>query len=66
MEENKNEVRLNSFIKYCQDNPELRFWQAMQGWAYVEYKKDFPEKPEVHCIFAGFDRDASIDTFHWE
>ena len=65
-EENKNKLRLDSFVEYCEKNPELRFWQALQSWAFLEYRDHFPDKPEIHCIFAGFDKDASEDTFNWD
>lgn len=29
----KNRETLNSFVRYCQKNPELRFWQALRSWS---------------------------------
>lgn len=31
--ENKNEVLLIDFTRYCQTRPDLRFWQALLNWA---------------------------------
>jgi len=30
---NKNQKTLNSFVEYCQQHPELRFWQALRNWS---------------------------------
>jgi len=29
----KNKKTLDSFVKYCEKNPELRFWQALRNWS---------------------------------
>jgi hypothetical protein len=29
----KNAEQLNSFMKYCGDHPEQRFWQAIRNWS---------------------------------
>ena len=29
----KNIKQLESFIKYCQENPHQRFWQALRNWS---------------------------------
>lgn len=29
----KSEKTLKSFIKYCEDHPEQRFWQALRNWS---------------------------------
>jgi phage terminase large subunit GpA-like protein len=28
----KNQKVLNNFIKYCQENPDQRFYQALRNW----------------------------------
>lgn len=30
---NKNAETLADFTQYCQENPELRFWQALRNWS---------------------------------
>jgi hypothetical protein len=29
----KNNETLQSFVKYCQEHPEERFWQALRNWS---------------------------------
>jgi len=29
----KSRKLLSSFIKYCLDNPDQRFWQALRNWS---------------------------------
>lgn len=31
--ENKNSLLLKDFTRFCEDNPDLRFWQALQQWS---------------------------------
>ena len=38
----RNSVTLASFVKYCENNPELRFWQALKNWS--EYNFIFGSK----------------------
>lgn len=33
----KSKKVLNSFIKYCEKNPDLRFWQALRNWSKYEF-----------------------------
>lgn len=33
----KNRGLLNCFIKYCELNPEQRFWQALKNWSKWNY-----------------------------
>lgn len=64
MEENRNSKVLASFVKYCGENPEQRFWQALRNWCGKPF------------IFAGNieygDNGEAVwpelveDTFHWE
>ena len=30
---NKNKKVLTDFVKYCEANPEQRFWQALRNWS---------------------------------
>lgn len=48
---------------------DLRPFQAILAWAQEEYKDQFVPKGELpvfHNIYAGFDQEASIDTFYLE
>lgn len=33
----RNREVLNDFVKYCNNHPEDRFWQALCNWAKVNY-----------------------------
>jgi len=63
MLKSKNETLLKDFIKYCEANPEMRFWQALRNWAKLEsliaavFK--FNRKGEVQLL-------SWRDTFYWE
>lgn len=50
---NKNWKTVQSFVGYCTNHPEMRFWQALHCWSGCEniyvFKKGFWE-----------------DTFYWE
>jgi len=37
---------LESFVKYCEENPEQRFWQALRNWADGYYR----EKTTIRSI----------------
>jgi hypothetical protein len=53
--ESKNAVLLESFSRYCKDNPELRFWQALRNWSgfnFICVSQDAPDEPYK-------------DTFYW-
>lgn len=29
--------KLNSFIKYCEEHPEERFWQSLRNWSGFKF-----------------------------
>ena len=33
----KNSELLQDFTKYCQEHPELRFWQALRNWSGASF-----------------------------
>ena len=41
----RNSEKLESFVAYCQSNPNQRFWQALRNWTREE------ENPDVNFIF---------------
>lgn len=49
-------VHLYEFTTYCQANPELRFWQALRGFA------------KVHALLAQEHEGSTHteDTYYWE
>jgi len=51
----RNSEVLASFVKYCKENPEHRFWQALRNWSKFNF------------ICAGNSLPAwGVDTFYWE
>lgn len=57
-EETRNSKVLESFVKYCQEHPGERFWQALRNWSgYDSIKGEWAKGP-----FAW----QQIDTFHFE
>ena len=39
-EKTKNSKFLKEFIKYCEQNPKQRFWQALRNWWWTTYDKE--------------------------
>lgn len=54
MNKNRNIKLLDEFARFCYDNPELRFWQALRAWSGFR--------------FIGVSNDNVVykDTFFWE
>lgn len=54
----RSQPTLDEFVKYCEEHPELRFWQALRGWSGADY------------IMQGeglMEGDLKLkDTFYWE
>jgi hypothetical protein len=57
---NKNKKILDSFVAYCKEYPEMRFWQALRNWcgaSFIGYSRDSfkpaGQPPEYE------------DTFYW-
>jgi len=53
MIKSKNRDLLLSFTKYCEENPELRFWQALRNWSTWAF------------ILASNGSERTQDTFYW-
>jgi hypothetical protein len=54
---NQNKDTLGSFIAYCCNHPEERFWQALRNWAgfrCILVSNECPVFNDQH------------DTFYWE
>lgn len=54
----RNSELLKSFTKYCQDNPDLRFWQALRNWCGWSFVLVSSESNHVNI-------DDIQDTFYW-
>lgn len=50
----KSQKLLKSFIKYCEENPEQRFYQALRNWSGWSF------------IRASMNEEKGEDTFYWE
>ena len=50
----KSAALLREFAAYCKANPELRFWQALCGWA------------QVGRVLVQDGITNTQDTFYWE
>ncbi len=59
--QDKNKEVLGSFIKYCREHPEQRFWQALRNWSGFGF---------VFLSDKLFHEDSFVeelqDTFYWE
>lgn len=54
---NKAEEKAKSLLKYIQENPQQRFWQALRNWSKAEYIYKGKCDKKVDDIIA-------IDTFY--
>ena len=54
---NKNEKKLKSFTKYCEQHPDERFWQALLNWSKLPY---------ILCSDSPPPGSNVKDTFFWE
>lgn len=66
MKQSRNSEVLESFVAFCKENPDLRFWQALSAWS------------GKHIILASaspirYDSDAAVwrpeeirDPYNWE
>jgi len=55
----RNKKLLDSFVAYCNEHPQERFWQALRnwcGWPFVCVTDNSPANPDGDLI----------DTFYWE
>lgn len=53
----KNKKVLNDFIKYCEANPGLRFWQALRNWSGSEF---------IYVSNVLYETNLLKDTFYFE
>jgi hypothetical protein len=59
MRESRNQKSLESFTKYCKENPEQRFFQALRNWIRITIDPRW----NWLCVSDGKD---TKDTFNWE
>jgi hypothetical protein len=56
---NKNKEKLDSFVKYCQENESQRFFQALRNWIQININQKW------NWLLVSDGKDTE-DTFHWE
>ena len=56
----RNSEVLADFVRYCEEHPEERFWQALRNWSAYAFIWVSNTKP-----FDGPPTDLK-DTFYWE
>lgn len=58
---NRNSDTLESFVKYCIDHPDQRFWQALRNWSGYPFiiGTNVPQMPCTGVL-------EIVDTFHLE
>lgn len=54
---NKNKLVLDDFVRYCDDHPEQRFWQALRNWSGFHFILKFNNYEKFL---------EGIDTFYFE
>jgi hypothetical protein len=55
-ENSRNAKTLASFVEHCQQNPNLRFWQALRNWSGF---------PFIFAVYHNEDIEG-FDTFNFE
>lgn len=62
----RSEEALVSFVRYCYEHPEQRFWQALRNWSKYTYIFGYNgmelDKRDREC----FDIEGMVNTFHLE
>jgi hypothetical protein len=58
----KNQKVLNDFIKYCQENPNQRFWQALKNWCGYNFIFVSNHNPLKNPLI----QEELIDTYYIE
>ncbi|MFA5397987.1 MAG: hypothetical protein WC346_18390 [Methanogenium sp.] len=56
IEDSRNSKLLISFVKYCNEHPSHRFWQALRNWSGIAF---------IFALNSDNMKDAK-DTFYWE
>lgn len=63
----RNSEVLDSFVKYCEANPDLRFWQALLNWSGLSYIVHLGAPAAwVKCVDENGKQVLVQDTYYWE
>lgn len=57
----RNQSQLDSFVQYCANHPQERFWQALRNWAELAFVLSASGLNLHTNEFEGLE-----DTFYWE
>jgi hypothetical protein len=60
----KNFKVLSSFVDYCLEHPEERFWQALRNWSGSNFILASSHSP--HCTQSDVFYVDLQDTFYWK
>ena len=52
----KSKKQLNSFVRYCESHPKMRFWQALLNWSGAGFILYVPRDKTI---------DNYVDTYYW-
>lgn len=66
--ESRNSLVLASFVEYCAEHPQFRFWQALRNWCQHGHVLVCPNHPEDWNYQGNLGQLQSDlkDTFYWE
>lgn len=64
MSKTRNSEVLASFVKYCEEHPQERFWQALRNWIPAETGLHFVLLSNLPPNPSG--EQKLVDTFYWE
>ena len=63
----RNSKTLDSFVAYCESNPQLRFWQALLNWSGLPFIVKFGTAPVyVKAVDESGQQVEIEDTYNWE
>lgn len=60
----RNSEVLASFVAFCQQHPDQRFWQALRNWCEMPFVLVSHLAP--HDLLGTTSQAAIYDTFYWE
>lgn len=60
----RSQEALDSFVAYCNANPEQRFWQALRNWSRFDFILGF--NGDIFDLMDAYSGFPVTDTFHIE
>lgn len=62
----RNSKLLASFVQYCFDGPQLRFWQALTNWCGHGFIFLAKERPVIYNEKVIWRDHEVVDPYNWE